>query len=309
MIRIHQWPLPDCEDTRAFEQRALKARERVVRRVGAGQPAGPFEDQIWRTGPVPEYLKHRNGPFRQKCAYCDEAVGTSAFWADIDHFRPKGSPRDAHGELAIIGTDAYGKPIPHPGYYWLAYDHQNYRLACERCNRECKRDYFPVVGVRAASPGYDGTEEPLLVDPCGSDDPSLHLQILENGVLVSLTDKGRATIEILGLNKRSLPDSRKEAYKEMKRWIKEYVSQSLASPPSLDDISRDHLQAAYCGYFSHTIARRLAYHHIRDAYSAKGISIQIVRIDCDESDSPILAMGLRLDTEAATYPQQEPLVP
>lgn len=97
---------------------------------------------------------------------------------DVDHFRPKGR---VHGEVS------------HPGYYWLAFDWQNFRLSCHRSNRlrrdnvtgvvGGKADYFPLVtpANRAYSPSDDlSLEDPAILDPTNPEDPPL-LSFKSNG--------------------------------------------------------------------------------------------------------------------------------
>jgi hypothetical protein len=97
---------------------------------------------------------------------------------DVDHFRPKLKVDEASG---------------HPGYYWLAFDWQNFRLSCHRSNRPRvnsttgetggKADHFPLVeeNLRAWSPADDWrAEQPGLLDPINPEDPPL-VTFLPNG--------------------------------------------------------------------------------------------------------------------------------
>ncbi|SDL19645.1 hypothetical protein SAMN04488074_109251 [Lentzea albidocapillata subsp. violacea] len=104
--------------------------------------------------------------------YCGESRGT-----DIDHFDP-------------IARN------PLRAFDWL-----NHLLACSTCNSHQKRDRFPV----------DEDGNPLLVDPT-SEDPFDHLLLtLSLGIYSPLTPKGKATIEVCGLNDRGLPRGRMQA--------------------------------------------------------------------------------------------------
>jgi hypothetical protein len=53
--------------------------------------------------------------------------------------------------------DEHGNDVIHPGYFWLAYHWKNLLPACHICNRNGKRDLFPVknthVAVRSLSHG------------------------------------------------------------------------------------------------------------------------------------------------------------
>lgn len=101
---------------------------------------------------------------------------------DIDHFRPKLEIDEEPG---------------HPGYYWLAFDWQNFRLSCHRANRPRinplthetggKAAHFPLVGTstRAFSPDDNlSLEFPGLLDPTDPTDPRF----------VSFTSNGEAVL-------------------------------------------------------------------------------------------------------------------
>jgi len=93
-----------------------------------------------------------------KCWYTESKTDPGEL--DIDHFRPKGR---VAGEV-------------HPGYYWLAYNWRNFRIARKVSNTRNRRraaddlfgkgDHFPLLtGVRASRPGDEGLESPSLLDP------------------------------------------------------------------------------------------------------------------------------------------------
>ncbi|MFD3583281.1 HNH endonuclease [Streptomyces sp. NPDC058683] len=113
-------------------------------------------------------------PGHERCMYCGDSQGT-----DIDHFEPK--------SLAPLRT-----------FDWL-----NHVLACSFCNSNQKRNRFPVAD--------DGG--PLLVDPT-AEDPLDHIRlVLPLGTYRGLTDRGRACIEVFGLNARAvLVKGRMDAY-------------------------------------------------------------------------------------------------
>lgn len=109
--------------------------------------------------------------FHQKCWYTESPqAGTDT---DVDHFRPK--------KKVFERT----KDDPHPGYWWLAYDLENYRYSCIYANRlrrdvetdvvGGKADRFPVVeSTRAMSPEADWrSEKTYLIDPCNPDEVAM----------------------------------------------------------------------------------------------------------------------------------------
>lgn len=161
----------------------------------------------------------RDAPFFGKCAYCDSSALNHD--GNVEHFRPKKGVKGADGKLIFVMEN--GAQVQHPGYYWLAYDWRNLLPSCQRCNqwrvdtRSGKANFFPVNGTHATKPGDEAHEKPLLLNPSSNavdDDPSDHLKLEETGILTpkNMSERGQATIDIFGLNARSLPDDRKKAF-------------------------------------------------------------------------------------------------
>lgn len=137
--------------------------------------------------------------FLGKCGFCESPIDTVVSPV-VEHFRPK------RGAMSLDGT----RHELH--YFWLAYDWNNILTACPQCNR-MKSMRFPVAGERAkvGAIGADlETEQPLLLDPC-VDNPEEHLVYLDSSEVVSLTERGRVTIEVLGLNRSALVMERASA--------------------------------------------------------------------------------------------------
>jgi uncharacterized protein (TIGR02646 family) len=123
------------------------------------------------------YVKNTlRGMFHDKCAYCESKVPHIAY-PHIEHYRPK-------------------KKYPRHTFDW-----QNLLLACGICNGSAhKGDNFPLE---------NGDEnQPLLLNPC-EDEPTQHLQF-EQARIVPLTERGRVTRDLLGLNRDELFDRRRE---------------------------------------------------------------------------------------------------
>src|SRR6266567_3958956 len=86
-----------------------------------------FQNPIWRR--LKDWLMEH--VFNDKCAYCERLI--SGYYGDAEHFRPKGAVNcnDGAGELVKpsgqIPDPANGDVLemPHPGYFWLAYDWRN----------------------------------------------------------------------------------------------------------------------------------------------------------------------------------------
>jgi hypothetical protein len=159
------------------------------------------------------------GPFAGKCAYCEQIISANQF-GDVEHYRPKLAVQDENWVTVKILQN--GIEVAHPGYYWLAYNWENLLPACELCNspnegrKFGKGNRFPVEGQYALAPGDEARELPKLLNP-RIDDPANHLSIDESGILSWSTPRGKATIEILGLNERDLPRLRLQKMKEVRR--------------------------------------------------------------------------------------------
>jgi len=216
MIRI-KFTEPDTEIWKAWRKRCDEATRLLIEMVNNGQV--PIITDLYKDKKIKaEYYLNKNEYFHGKCAYC-EAYIVDFHNGDIDHFRPKGRVTDENDTIVMVeGAD--GNDIPHPGYYWLAYDWHNLLLTCNDCNRPKKnsglktgkRARFPVAGIHATTPEEIEDEEPLLINPL-IDDPKEHLKVnFENGELIGLTLKGAMTIRVFGLNIRDrLPQERYDA--------------------------------------------------------------------------------------------------
>ncbi len=153
-----------------------------------------FDPTIYGSPAIRTLLKQQQ---HGKCCYCESRhSATSA--ARVDHFRPKGSVRQ--GKTSVRSR---------PGYYWLAYAWHNLLLACEECNRR-KSDYFPLEdSAQRAWNHLDPVERetPLLLNPYVDPDPSRHIAFAGSACR-PLTERGRVTVVVLGLNRPDLQEQR-----------------------------------------------------------------------------------------------------
>ncbi|MGY1501322.1 HNH endonuclease [Streptomyces sp. QTS52] len=152
----------------------------------------------------------------RKCWYCESPILRAD--VHVDHFRPKS---EVSGEA-------------HPGYWWLAYDLSNYRIACKYCNSggarfngmpegRAKSSRFPLLaGTRARRPQDDlGLEHPVLLDPATPGDCDLigfDIQGFARRSSAAYSDaeelselcRAEETIRILALNSSELIEQRQE---------------------------------------------------------------------------------------------------
>jgi uncharacterized protein (TIGR02646 family) len=174
---------------------------------------------LWRL-----FAKHVSTVNNNKCWYCESKENRSRM--PVDHFRPKASVDNCDG---------------HDGYWWLAFDWENYRYCCTLCNSltadpngtHGKADKFPLLNEndRCSDEACDlENERPVLLDPFKSRDVRL-LTFLENGIPAPNADKGtddykRAddTIKIVNLHEGKIRVSRLRIAAQIKRIMKKINS-------------------------------------------------------------------------------------
>jgi hypothetical protein len=119
---------------------------------------------MWREDAIRDRLIALIG---EKCWYCETRFVRSPY--HVDHYRPKS---------VVIGE------AERRGYWWLAYDPANYRLACHHCNSGGARygstsagpgkgARFPLLGQRASEGESLDGELPVLLDPVVAEDAEL----------------------------------------------------------------------------------------------------------------------------------------
>jgi hypothetical protein len=151
----------------------------------------------------------------QKCWF-SEAKDCFSHW-DVEHYRPKKSSKEADG-------------TEYEGYWWLAFDWQNFRICGNAGNRK-KGAYFPLrIGCHRCAPHGDlRHEEPLLLDPIDEDDPGLLSFNMEGRAIPAADiiddwDKVRVeySVDRYNLDFPPLMDKRKAVWAECWQWIQEY---------------------------------------------------------------------------------------
>ncbi len=179
--------------------------------------------------------------YNGKCAYC-ETPTVSGSPGDVEHFRPKSycqplSPaknRDDYGGQPPGRSNAGPKT---EGYWWLAYKWSNYLLSCNRCNSTWKRNQFPVMGVRSRRGERLSAEKALLINPFKMN-PERHFQFdAYTGQILGVTPRGVATIDICGLDRRSLEAQRATKGAKLVRRYKDFVIASEDNNVSAQNIA------------------------------------------------------------------------
>lgn len=184
-----------------FDAAVAEARDRICHLVAHGyNPESSSFPDIWR-----RYKKHFSDAQHGKCAYCECDVTTGGY-GDVEHFHPKATVQE-------LTTGAAGpKEISRRGYWWLAYEWDNYLFCCERCNRSHKRGIFPVrENPRRLPPSADALEEPLLLNCYDARRrPAEHLRFDDDGGVEPHHGSvhGWETIRTCGLNREDLQRAR-----------------------------------------------------------------------------------------------------
>ena len=159
-----------------------------------------------------------------KCWYCESRQIRSD--KSVDHFRPK----------AAVFEDR-----THPGYWWLAFEYRNYRLACTFCNSRRKdadnstggkADHFPILQeahrARTEADPIEA-EDPDLLDPTTPEDPPL-LFFENDGRAVPMFSgssdyrrhhRAKVSIELYHLNYSKLRRARNWLFNEVHRLVQD----------------------------------------------------------------------------------------
>lgn len=201
----------ESADTIRRKQRIIDEKKKLQHLVqqDAGKGARPIETDFVRNiwSKQKHVLRRRQ---HSKCAYCEKHI---AKLGDVEHYRPKAAVQEPvdPGQRDDSQAEPPGRtmgPETRPGYWWLAYEWSNYLYACPTCQRDWKRNSFPLKAPRASmEPGCEAQEDPLVLNPM-DEDPSAHLRFDEFGQIHGLTEEGKTTIDRCGLDRQTLIDDR-----------------------------------------------------------------------------------------------------
>jgi hypothetical protein len=194
------------------------------------QPFGVVFDEAWET------LRANCKPVFQKaqqdrCAWCDRGC---TGYGMLDHVRPKAvvahvDPSNPGRELD--GTGNIDPKFPRKqsakskhGYWWLAFRWSNFVFSCERCNSTWKRSFFLCASnevdrsmLASPCPSRSRSERAVLLDPYALPSLSSHLCFHANGSVSGTSDEGRATIELVALDRDSLRIAREDVLADVER--------------------------------------------------------------------------------------------
>lgn len=143
-----------------------------------------------------------------KCCFCEKEQKDE--YGAVEHYRPK-----AGFQLLDKSED-----LRKPGYYWLGYAWRNLYFVCGPCNT-IKGNLFPLVdeATRARSHHDDeAQEDPYLLDPVGPKDPRDHI-VFDSAFVRGVSDYGRRTISICGLDRDGLNEKRKKLISDIDFYV------------------------------------------------------------------------------------------
>jgi hypothetical protein len=259
MMRFPRPPRPP-----GFEARVQAKQREVKAAIRAGDP--PDFTDLWG-----EFKADLARAQYRKCGYCEcKTVVTT--YGDVEHHAPKSEvwilpdDPDAWGaeveDLANVHGRVKDVLRPSGGYWWLAYDWDNYLLACSICNSGWKRCYFPVVeDPRTAPPTIASAERPLVLHPFGRRDPAKHLEFHRDGTVTPRRGSrhGLETIKVCGLHRPSLQEARRDIARRTHERIDRLAA---ASPAATDEILRSihedgRITSDHCGMVRAIYAERI----------------------------------------------------
>jgi len=209
---------PASTKARRVHSSITNARREIATKVADGEELEDFPDH-WKKAREPIARAQH-----QKCVYCETRV-RPGYPGDVEHYRPKEAVTPVSWNRAKKQFRD-GKKIT-PGYWWLAYSFDNYLFSCFWCNNR-KGTRFPVRGQRPPlTPGSEPGERPLLLNPFMVD-PSIHLEFDELGGVHGMTQEGRFTIHVCGLDRHDLHHERQRIATTITRDIDDYEDAVVA---------------------------------------------------------------------------------
>lgn len=192
-----------------------------------GRRAFKFFPKVYGHPTVKEALQKLQ---HDKCCFCEAYVSAVSF-GDVEHFRPKGGYQ--------VETKS---KLVRPGYFWLVYDFSNLFFACEKCNQNFKRNFFPLENEdgRARSHLDDISLEKNLILHPELNDPALHIKFnQEVAVPRNHSEMGKKTIYRTGLNRKELLEDRLRLLVSLK--LKAPIARDIDYP--LSPVYRQYFQS------------------------------------------------------------------
>jgi hypothetical protein len=201
-------------DFAAESRRHLDALRAVVAAGGVIDGAHFEKRQPWKN---PKHKRVLVGDLARltKCAWCERHCEWQR-QLDVEHYRPKAEVTRWDGSPPLVSDQPPRQVRVSDGYWWRAFDWDNYSLACGLCNQHWKRNLFPVRDPRPVhAEGMETQEVPLLLDPMSSFRTADHFSWTRFGEMVPVSDRGEATIITCGLNRSQLMELRRRTARNL----------------------------------------------------------------------------------------------
>jgi hypothetical protein len=176
--------------------------------------------ELWKVAKHKKKLVAHSRKFT-KCAWCERHHATKRE-INVEHYRPKAEVTCWTGSPPLVSDDPPKETFVSAGYWWLAFDWNNYSLACTSCNQTWKRNLFPVQDPRASyGAGMEARETPLLIDPMSCFRTADHFSWTPLGIMNPESPRGYATIITCGLNRELLVAARERTARNVLAKIEE----------------------------------------------------------------------------------------
>ena len=240
---------PDKNAANGFDADSAAKLQLVQNQINANEKP-KFVDSFWG-----KYKSHFMKAQNRKCGYCEMKVTD---YGDMEHYHPKSTVH----KLESVGQERENlhnlekgsrtfSNLCERGYWWLAYDWDNYLLSCKLCNQAYKKAFFPIKEARSpnpngidtfpcANPEEDDNETPLIMNPFDTDlNPGDHIKFTKSGQIIPRNDSefGKATIEICGLDRDSLNEARQWAVGMIYKFYKNFADSEDGSEQERNSVN------------------------------------------------------------------------
>ncbi len=224
-----------------FTSKVKAAKDAVQALIDNGQtPSSTDFADAWG-----QFKPHFAEAQHNKCGYCELEV-IAGQPGDVEHYRPKAiiTRLLARGTEQMNSASVKGrkvKEVSAVGFWWLAYDWDNYLLSCRTCNSPWKVNLFPFDEANPVVPPTEATPNTaLLLNPFGPEDPIDHFMFDTIGAIAPRDDSkfARATIDVCGLDRKALTQRRSKLAKRVHRKAQQLVDELNATPPDSKAVGR-----------------------------------------------------------------------
>jgi hypothetical protein len=213
-----------------FEDTVREHRDFIANAVTRKKALDWEGRDVWKKYKAPfSAAQHR------KCGYCESKSAASQD-GDVEHLAPKGEvwalpddPRkwgvEAEEGLARLKPKSRDRTvISTRGYWYFAYEWDNYVFACSVCNSKYKLSFYPLVPrpPKSWTPSRRSRKhKPELLNCFDDPTPWRHFSYdVTTGVIGGQTSKGLVTVATCGLFRETLRQDRLEVIRDAERFCR-----------------------------------------------------------------------------------------